>query len=97
MQKRQVVMLLFALSVGPLGGAATGAELSGKVLDAQGQPLPGATVALIQQGEPVQTTWADANGAFAFTSVAAGAYQLRASLDGFGEVTTPVELKETGK
>ncbi len=97
MQLRQVVMLLFALSVGPLGGAATGAELSGKVLDAQGQPLPGATVALIQQGQPVQTTWADANGAFAFTSVAAGAYQLRASLDGFGEVTTPVELKETGK
>lgn len=96
MQWKQVVMLLFTLSVGPLGGAASGAELRGTVRDAQGAALPGVTVALIQNGQPVQTTWADGNGAFAFSSVAPGSYQLTARLDGFGEVTTTVELKEAG-
>lgn len=97
MQWKRVVMLLLGLSVGPLGGAATGAELRGTVRDAQGAPLPGVTVTLMHEAQPVQTTWADANGTFAFSSVAAGSYQLQASLEGFGEVTTTVELKEAGK
>lgn len=94
MKWTRVVMLLLTFGGGPLGASATAAELRGKVLDSQGAPLPGATLALTQNNLTVQTTWADETGSFVFLSLAAGSYLLQASLDGFGEATTPVELQE---
>ncbi|HKV09836.1 MAG TPA: carboxypeptidase-like regulatory domain-containing protein [Thermoanaerobaculia bacterium] len=66
--------------VGPGGKAA----LFGKVVDDQGQPLPGANVLLYGSwsGQPlIQVT--DANGAFRFQSLPGGRYTLQAALEGF--------------
>ncbi|HSK77414.1 MAG TPA: carboxypeptidase-like regulatory domain-containing protein [Thermoanaerobaculia bacterium] len=71
--------------VGPGGESA----LFGKVVDAQGQPLPGASVLLFDAKssgplihEPlIQVT--DANGAFRFHSLPGGRYSIQAALEGF--------------
>lgn len=71
--------------VGPGGESA----LFGKVVDAQGQPLPGASVLLFDARssgplihEPlIQVT--DANGAFRFHSLPGGRYSIQAALEGF--------------
>ncbi|HSF41126.1 MAG TPA: carboxypeptidase-like regulatory domain-containing protein [Thermoanaerobaculia bacterium] len=66
--------------VGPGGRSA----LFGKVVDGQGQPLPGANVLLYGSwsSQPlIQVT--DANGAFRFQALPGGRYTLQAAVEGF--------------
>ncbi len=79
---------LVACCVG--GGASTAAQsgaLTGVVVDATGAVLPGATVTLPGGPGGPQQVQTDAEGRFAVTALAPGAYTLTVFLSGFGEVT----------
>ncbi len=89
----KVAILLFLTAI-PLASLTWGAQLRGRVRDGQKLPLPGVTVVLTQKGAEVQTVWTDPEGIFFFSAVAPGSYQLRASLDGFGEAISEVAVRE---
>lgn len=82
------VLVVFAalafLSVVPLSGQ-TGATISGTVRDASGNPMPGATVTVINQ-ETGNTRGARSgtNGAYSVAGLAPGLYAVSAELPGFG-------------
>jgi hypothetical protein len=63
----------------PLSGTITG-----KVIDPLGAPVPGATIALVREGvaSPAETV-SDADGRFAFTKAAPGAFELTVTTPGF--------------
>lgn len=65
-------------------------EITGRVLDAQGQPLKGVEVTLLHGGDksPRKQT-SDDQGHFRFDGLASGVYSVTAALDGYSEVTCP--------
>ena len=69
--------------------AGTGA-VSGTVTGADGAGLGGAEVTLV--GTPLAPVTTDANGAFAFSDVAAGEYRVRVTLDGYADHTGTVTV-----
>ncbi|MBC7891366.1 MAG: TonB-dependent receptor, partial [Sphingobacteriaceae bacterium] len=82
-----------------LGLSAFGqARLTGSVRDGGGQPLPHASVLLLQARDSslVKSAVADAQGRYAFESARAGCYRLSASLVGYAPVYAgPVEVGES--
>ena len=67
------------------------AQIGGSVLDAQGEPVPGAWVALeTRAGDRLLTVTANTLGRFDLDPVAAGLYQLRARAVGLGERVTEI-------
>jgi hypothetical protein len=60
--------------------------LRGRILDAQGSPLPGVVVTLRSASGAESSTTTDTSGAFAFEDLAAGTYDLNASLESFEPV-----------
>ncbi|GAA4557814.1 MFS transporter [Planotetraspora kaengkrachanensis] len=68
-------------------------KLSGTVRDANGTPVAEAMVILTDvRGEVVTTATTDADGAFGFTGVVAGAYTLAVSAAGLRPAAVPVEV-----
>ncbi|MDQ3800744.1 MAG: carboxypeptidase-like regulatory domain-containing protein [Acidobacteriota bacterium] len=63
-------------------GARTGGVVQGTVTDKTGAPAGGASVDLSQKDGKKITQKADANGKYKFDNVAAGDYELQASLEG---------------
>src|SRR4051794_7956983 len=58
--------------------------VTGTVVDASGQVLPGATVALLNEGTTnVRTLTSDARGDFTFRAVPPGRYTVTVELSGF--------------
>jgi tetratricopeptide (TPR) repeat protein len=72
------------------------AAIEGKVQDAQGQPLSGATVSLAPtNAAPVLVATADSRGQFRIVAVPAGTYTVRGKLRGYAEtVQGPFELHD---
>jgi len=68
--------------------AATPSEVTGQVLDDDGQPVSGARV-WIDGGDPVQT---DAQGNFSMAGLSAGAHQVRAALGAEEPIRSLLEL-----
>lgn len=66
--------------------SAQPADVSGTIVDETGGGVPGATVQLIGAG-PRLTTTSGPEGAYRFTNVASGTYQVTASLPGFAQAT----------
>ncbi|WP_234387401.1 carboxypeptidase regulatory-like domain-containing protein, partial [Paracidovorax avenae] len=67
------------------------AALAGRVVDAaSGQPLAGATVEI--SGAAAQAATSGAQGAFRFSGLAAGRYELRVTLAGYAALVRPAEL-----
>jgi len=71
----------------------TGSVFSGRVLDASGAPVAGASVVLQRGSSTVDTATSDANGIYAFVAVA-GSYLVTATKDGIS-ATIGVELGAT--
>ncbi len=91
-------MLLTAVVLGALlGGRAQavspGVVVTGVVQDQTGAVLAGAGVELLEaSGAVVRTTTADSVGGFRFDGVRPGAYQIRATFEGFNAATTRVRV-----
>ena len=87
---RRYVAFGFALLLS--AGFALAQENTGnvfvKTVDTEGTPLPGVTVELSGYGA-TQTNVTDGNGATRFLKLDPGAWQMRASLDGFSTIEYP--------
>ncbi len=75
--------LALAFLAAPSAAQLTG-RLAGQVMDAEGAPLPGATVTVNSPNlMGSRTDFADADGGFSFPSLPPGVYTVEATLDGF--------------
>jgi outer membrane receptor protein involved in Fe transport len=85
--------LVFLLGVLLATDATAGnepAQLSGRVLDPDGRPIPNAVVFVSSASSVPRRVAADADGRFTIDSLTPGRYELRASAAGF--VADPIEL-----
>ena len=93
-----IAIACFALAI-PMALAQTTGALSGWVRDAQGGPLPGATVSITSPVMPLaRTTTTLSDGSFQFGGLLPARYHLKAQLGGLGsfEQDAVVEVqKET--
>lgn len=101
-QSRSVVLALgaalaLAFLATPTTAQLTG-RLAGQVMDAEGAPLPGATVTVNSPNlMGSRTDFADAEGGFSFPSLPPGVYTIDAELDGFvPQRRTEVEVSVSG-
>jgi hypothetical protein len=87
-------VLVLLLAASGIAGAqpARGVPVTGAVQDQSGAVLVDATVELLNGGAVVQTAKTDANGAFRFEGIKAGAYELRVNVEGFAPTTTKLRV-----
>jgi len=85
--KKLFIAVLLVVQV--LETMGQGLTLSGKITDAQQQPLKGVLVTLNARDNKALT---DASGTYLFSGLPAGNYELRASLQGFKETTMSLVL-----
>ena len=84
---KALALVAVALLVVPAAYAQTTGRIEGRVVNDQGESLPGVTVQINSealQGERITVT--DADGRFRFVGLTPGSYDLRANLEGFGIV-----------
>jgi outer membrane cobalamin receptor len=82
---RPLVLSLLPLLI---AASASAAALSGRVVDPDGRPVPGATVILVGEGQPVRTAVTNQLGEFSIEAPDARGFDLRIGHAGFrGEVT----------
>lgn len=86
------VALIVLVCAGPLlaDGPQTG-TIDGRVLDAQGGPLPGVTVTLTGP-QNTRTVITDADGVYRFALLLAGRYTVNAELEGLGTAELATDL-----
>ncbi|PMP96033.1 MAG: hypothetical protein C0168_03895 [Candidatus Aminicenantes bacterium] len=83
MRKIWLPILILLLSVSMMAQIRTG-NIYGKVVDTEGNPLPGVTVTLTSATFPTQSTVTNAEGVFRFVSLPpAKDYQIKAEIAGF--------------
>ena len=92
------VLSLFFFSVITLQTMAQKATVSGTVVDSDGEPLPGATV-VIMNLDSTQVTGQSTktDGSFSIASIKVGDYILRASFIGYKTVFRPLTLTKQNK
>ncbi|HEX4965668.1 MAG TPA: TonB-dependent receptor [Thermoanaerobaculia bacterium] len=77
-----------------LPAALWAGQVRGKVVDPAGAPLPGVTLTLTNDlAGSSQQTVSGADGTFIFYNVPSNPYHLKASLDGFAEFHTDVDVR----
>jgi iron complex outermembrane receptor protein len=91
--------MFFALSLVASATWAQTGTISGNVVDADGDPLPGVLVSLQNEdgSSAGMSTTSDANGAFRIPGVAAGSYTVTANLAGFQLASQPIEMTAGGE
>ena len=85
-RRSRCALLLLALLLLPasLLHAQTSGRLIGKVVDSQGQAVPGATVTVTSTNlQGIQTQVSDSQGDFRFPSLPPGKYTVKSELNGF--------------
>lgn len=86
----RLAVLLFTLLLGSV--PAYGASLTGRVVDPDGRAVPGATVILVADGQPLRTAVTDPRGQFAIEAPDTGRFDLRVALAGFrGDVSVDAQ------
>ena len=68
--------------------------VSGTVVDASGERIPGAEVELVRDQTPARTASTDPSGNFRFTQVATGRYEIVARRDGFAPAWLPLTVAD---
>src|SRR5687767_2164332 len=86
-------ILAVLVLVAPLSAFAQGASVKGLVKDSSGASIPGAVVKVVNEGGAATEAVTDGDGAFVAASLAAGAYRVEASLDGFETAVRRVTLE----
>jgi len=76
----------------PASAFAQTASVKGLVKDSSGGSIPGAVVKVVSEAGATVEAVTDGDGAFAAASLAAGAYRVEASLDGFETAVRQVRL-----
>ena len=84
------VGLVALLGVTLLAQSPPPGKLNGTVVDTSDAVMPG--VSIVLRGPESRSTVSDRNGAFAFTALPLGDYELRVSLDGFATVVRTVTV-----
>ena len=82
--------LVTLLGVNLLAQSPPPGKLNGTVVDTSDAAMPGVSITL--RGPESHSTVSDRNGAFAFTALPLGDYELRVSLDGFATVVRTVTV-----
>jgi len=82
MRKVGLAVLLFLVVSHHAAGQETTGAISGRVVDAQGLPVPGATVT-IAGGQGSKRITTDADGRFSVQFLTPGSYEVRVELQGF--------------
>lgn len=80
--------ILMVFGAGALGSSG----FSGRVLDAQGNVIPGAVIRLESASGPQISTIADREGRYSFLAIADGSYQLTAEAPGLAAVNESLAL-----
>jgi iron complex outermembrane recepter protein len=89
----KVLRILAVLAlVAPVSAFAQGASVKGLVKDSSGASIPGAVVKVVNEAGAATEAVTDGDGAFVAASLAAGAYRVEASLDGFETAVRRVSL-----
>ncbi|MBP1767638.1 MAG: Trehalose synthase [Candidatus Aminicenantes bacterium] len=82
-----LLAFLLILSASAFSQSKETGAINGKVLDDQGNPLPGVTLKLTSPNlMGTRSVITDANGLFRFPALPPGVYQLKAEMPGFGTV-----------
>ncbi len=94
-----LALTLVGCGGGSGGGLTQAGSITGRAVNAQGQPLPGATVALVPAGRAhlnaTHTTTTDIEGRFSLTNVAAGTYTLAIESTGPGGLNLDIQVSVT--
>ncbi len=91
---RKIVSLVFLSWAGTLG--AQDVHLKGRVIDPQGNAMPGAAVQLLAQRSVSAETVSGRDGQFDLAATAAGEYVVSVTATGFRPVTRPIILRASG-
>jgi TonB dependent receptor-like, beta-barrel/Carboxypeptidase regulatory-like domain/TonB-dependent Receptor Plug Domain len=90
---RTIVLVFLLILLSATADATIFGTVRGRVLDAQGKALAGATLTLeASQSSAQRTTTTDGQGAFAFVAVPVGGYVLRAEAPGLQTATRTVTV-----
>ena len=87
-----VIVLIALLGADVLAQSPPPGKLNGTVIDTSDKVMPGVTIALREPESRSVVT--DRNGAFAFTALPPGDYDLRASLVGFSTIVQTLTVSE---
>src|SRR5215207_11719310 len=88
---RPMLVLVLLLCTVSASAQTTSGSMSGSVVDAQNQVVPGADVVVTnQQTQEVRRTVTNEVGLFAFPALQPGPYTVRAELSGF----RPIEIRD---
>src|SRR2546423_9305178 len=98
---RAFYVLLLSLLLPAASGAQTAnpssaVRLTGRIIDRRGDAISGARVTVTSSGGASHATTTDSDGRFAFASLPASEYELRASADGFSTQTQRVIVPDEG-
>src|SRR5712672_1488812 len=80
-----LLLLVLALCATPLFAQGTTGQISGRIVDAQGLGVPGATVT-VTGVQGVKSTTTGSDGRFTMPFLTPGTYSVRAQLQGFKAV-----------
>lgn len=88
LQKLLIILLL--LMVSPTVLVAQSGSITGRVVDRDGFPMPGATILLVEL--PSKGTVSDANGRYTLVNVPVGSFTVRVSYIGYATLNLPAEV-----
>ncbi len=92
-----IIALVSFLLTGAVFAQLRTGNVYGKVVDPDGNPLPGVTVTLSGEGVATQTTFTDEAGNFRFLGLPPGKYVVEAKLEGFGTTRNEAVYVNVGK
>src|SRR5271156_6022416 len=93
---RALVRFLLLILCSSLPAIAQEIVLKGRVIDPQGNSLPGATVQLLDHGRVLGEATSGSDGWFQTEVAAAGQFVVRAEALGFGPVEQPITVALSG-